>query len=218
MEYVHDADSKIIGRKTKNCLYCCNNRALWRSDGSWRWNRWRRGKQMYLDINTPLVKWVDDIRTFKPNIIIGYPSAIKILGELVESGKIEINIIRVISCGEPLGSGLRRFLERTFHAEVINFYGASESLAIGVETGKEGEMILFDDMNIIEVENGTMYLTSLYNFTQPLICYRISDRLVLKKPLQESPFSRAEILPDSVTGKKPLILADCSANIKEAAI
>lgn len=151
-------------------------------------------KQMYLDINTPLAQWVDSIRTFKPNIIIGYPSAIKILGELVYNGEIEMDVLRVISCGEPLGPGLRRFLESVFHAEVVNFYGASESLAIGVETGREGGMVLFDDMNVIEVEGDGMYLTSLYNFAQPLIRYRISDHLVLKKPLEGSPFGRAEIL------------------------
>ncbi|MCM1194266.1 MAG: phenylacetate--CoA ligase family protein, partial [Acetatifactor muris] len=132
--------------------------------------------------------------TFKPDMIIGYPSAIKILGELVKKGEVEMDVMRVISCGEPLGAGLRRFMETVFGAEVINFYGASESLAIGVETGQEGGMILFDDMNVIEVEGDAMYLTSLYNFAQPLIRYRISDHLVLKEPLNGSPFSRAEIL------------------------
>ncbi len=151
-------------------------------------------EQMYLDINTPLSRWVEDIRNFKPNMIIGYPSAIKILGELVGRGELAMDVVRVISCGEPLGAGLRRFLESVFHTDVVNFYGASESLAIGVETGREGGMVLFDDMNVIEVEDGNMYLTSLYNFAQPLIRYRISDHLVLKEPLAGSPFSRAEIM------------------------
>lgn len=151
-------------------------------------------KQMYLDINTPLSEWVDSIRLFKPNMIIGYPSAIKILGELVESGEAALDVVRVISCGEPLNPGLRLFLEQIFHAEVINIYGASESLALGVETGKEEGLLLFDDMNVIEVEDERMYLTSLYNFVQPLIRYEITDHLVLKEPLFGSPFSRAEIL------------------------
>lgn len=151
-------------------------------------------EQMYLDINTPLAQWVDSIQSFKPNIIIGYPSAIKILGELVESGEVEMDVVRVISCGEPLNSGLRSFLEKVFHADVINIYGASESLALGVETGQEDGLLLFDDLNVIEVENGRMYLTSLYNFAQPLIRYEITDHLILKEPLEGSPFGRAEIL------------------------
>lgn len=151
-------------------------------------------EQMYLDINTPLPQWIDSIQAFQPNIIIGYPSAIKILGELAESGILKINVVRVISCGEPLSSGLRGFLEKIFHADVINLYGASESLAIGVETGRENGLLLFDDLNVIETENGKMYLTSLYNYAQPLIRYEITDHLVLKEPLPGSPFGRAEIL------------------------
>ena len=151
-------------------------------------------KQMHLDIKTPLTEWVETVRTFKPDIIIGYPSAIKILAELVERGDASPRIRRVISCGEPLGPGLRSYLERIFGCTVINIYGASESLALGVETGHEDGMLLFDDLNVIEVENGVMYLTCLYNFAQPLIRYRISDHLVLKAPMEDSPFTRAEIL------------------------
>lgn len=151
-------------------------------------------KQMYLDIKTPLDDWIDHVQKFHPNIIIGYPSAIKVLAELVEKGRMQVQVKRVISCGEPLSSGLRKFLERNFHCPVINIYGASESLALGVETGMEDGMLLFDDLNIIEVENGIMYLTCLYNFAQPLIRYRISDHLVLKEPMRGSAFTRAEIL------------------------
>ena len=151
-------------------------------------------KQMYLDIKTPLEDWIDSVRKFQPNIIIGYPSAIKILAELAAEGRVRAQIKRVISCGEPLSSGLRKFLEKNFHSPVINIYGASESLALGVETGAEDGMLLFDDLNVIEVEKGVMYLTCLYNFAQPLIRYRISDHLVLKEYMAGSPFTRAEIL------------------------
>lgn len=151
-------------------------------------------RQLFLDVKTPLAELARQVRDFDPNMIIGYPSAIKILGELKERGEIPLNVFRVISCGEPLGAGMRDYLEKTFHADVINFYGASESLALGVETGHTGGMVLFDDMNVIEVEDGNMYLTSLYNFTQPLIRYRLSDQLVLMDEKYAAPFTRAEIL------------------------
>lgn len=151
-------------------------------------------KQLYLDIKTPLSEWMESVKRFNPNIIIGYPSAIKILAGLVGRGDVSVRISRVVSCGEPLSHGLRSFLQKTFRCPVVNLYGASESLALGVETGTEEGLLLFDDLNVIEMENGAMYLTCLYNFAQPLIRYRISDHLVLKEPLQGSPFSRAEIL------------------------
>lgn len=53
------------------------NRCIWTLT-----RRWRGG-------------WVDSIRAFGPDIIIGYPSAIKILGELVENGQIEMNVVEV---------------------------------------------------------------------------------------------------------------------------
>lgn len=149
--------------------------------------------QMYLDIKTPLNEWIRQIKEFKPNIIIGYPSAIKILAELVENGSADVEVVRVISCGEPLGASLRKYLEEIFKTDVVNFYGSSESLALGVEMNQKEGMLLFDDMNFIEVESGVMYLTCLYNFAQPLIRYRLSDSLTLKAPEAGShwPFTRA---------------------------
>lgn len=149
-------------------------------------------KQMYLDIKTPVAEWIRQIREFQPNIVIGYPSAIKILAQLMENGEVGLDAERVISCGEPLGTNLRTYLEKIFRTQVVNFYGSSESLALGVETNPKDGMLLFDDMNVIEVENGVMYLTCLYNYAQPLIRYRLSDRLTLKATEGgELPFTRA---------------------------
>ncbi len=109
--------------------------------------------QLYLDIKTPVTEWIRQLKEFRPNIVIGYPSAIKILAQLMENGEVSLDAERVISCGEPLGRSLRTYLENIFRTQVVNFYGASESLALGVETDLEEGMLLFDDMNIIEVED-----------------------------------------------------------------
>lgn len=150
-------------------------------------------RQMHLDIKMPLPEWIGKLRAFRPNIIIGYPSAIKILADLMGSGEVTLDVIRVISCGEPLGGSLREYLEEVFRTPVVNFYGASESLALGVETDPVEGMLLFDDMNIIETGEDGIYLTCLYNFAQPLIRYRLSDHLALQPPEPDStyPFTRA---------------------------
>ena len=150
-------------------------------------------KQVYLDINTPLDEWISTIKEFKPNMMIGYPSAVKILAELVEKGDLDLKLLRIVTCGEPLGASLRKYIEGVFGSNVINFYGASESLSIGVESSPKEGMRLFDDMNIIEMCDGVMYLTCLYNFAQPLIRYRLSDQLTLQAPNAESryPFTRS---------------------------
>lgn len=155
-----------------------------------------RAKQLYLDINTPLSEWANQVKSFQPNIIVGYPSAIKILGELVEEERFSLNLFRMVSCGEPLSPGLRSYLENVFDTKVANVYGTSESLAMGVEISAESGMYLFDDLNVIEVIDGKMYLTCLYNFTQPLIRYHISDKLELlpKNPSDKYAFTKTEIV------------------------
>lgn len=150
------------------------------------------GKQIYLDINLPLNQWIRKIKEFQPNIIIGYPSAIKILAGLVERGEVSGKFLRIISCGEPMDTCLRKYLEQVFETTVVNFYGASESLALGVETNPHDGMILFDDLNIIEMIDGQMYLTCLYNYAQPLIRYRLSDHLHLVPSSGKYPFIKAQ--------------------------
>lgn len=152
--------------------------------------------QKFLDINTPLQEWGKIVQEFQPDIIIGYPSAMKILGELIEQEKITCHVTRMISCGEPLGKGLMRYLKQVFHAEVVNFYGASESLALGVQFGEEDTMVLFDDLNYVELIDGELYITVLYNYAQPLIRYHISDKLVfLENSLRDKiPFTRSNVL------------------------
>ncbi len=149
-----------------------------------------RAAQIHLDIKTPLAEWVRRLQAFKPNIVIGYPSAIKILAELVQSGELDLRLIRVISCGEPLGERLRRSLEDVFHVRIVNFYGASESLALGVETDPRNGLYLFDDLNVIEAQDDGIYLTCLYNLAQPLIRYRLSDKLSLRAPDNRYPITR----------------------------
>lgn len=141
-----------------------------------------------LDIKTPLSEWKDQIEAFRPTMIIGYPSAIKILSGLVTEGQLSMRVSRIVSCGEPLGASLRQTMETAFHAKVINFYGASESLCLGVEGDPAEGMLLFDDMNIIEADETGLYVTCLYNFAQPLIRYRLTDQLRLEAPGESDPY------------------------------
>ncbi len=150
------------------------------------------GEFRTLDINRPLNEWQAVISEYAPNVVIGYPSAMKILARLKENGKESLKLKRIITCGEPLSESLRGYLEQVFGREIINFYGASESLALGVESDPTEGMILFDDMNLIECVDGELLITCLYNYVQPIIRYRIKDMLELKEAYGDLPFTRAK--------------------------
>lgn len=144
-------------------------------------------EKMVLDVQMPLDELMAQLESFGPDIIIGYPTAIKML---TQSADYKFKLSRVITCGEPLSSGLRKYFKRYFKCRVINFYGASESIAIGVEDDRSKGMYLFDDMNYIEIGRDGIYLTCLYNFAQPLIRYRISDK-ARRMPMDDLiPFSK----------------------------
>ncbi|MCH5205248.1 MAG: phenylacetate--CoA ligase family protein [Oscillospiraceae bacterium] len=144
-------------------------------------------EKLVLDVQTPLDELQRKLRQFKPDIIIGYPTAIKML---VQTADYKFNIQRVITCGEPLSANLRKYFKKYFKCRILNFYGASESIAIGVEDDTSGGMYLFDDMNYIEISDGGIYLTCLYNFAQPLIRYKISDKSEKMPYDNKCPFSK----------------------------
>jgi len=144
-------------------------------------------------------------------VTIGYPSVVEILGELVESGKISVSVLRVVSCGEPLSGGLREYFERIFNTVVINYYEASEALVLGTETNSEYGMYLFDNMNYFEIIDDKIYVTCLYNFAQPLIRYEISDKLNINKDFElviESDKNKKEIIKEKMTENINKILTE----------
>lgn len=144
-------------------------------------------EKLVLDVQMPLGELISKIESFRPDIIIGYPTAIKML---LQSSGCKFDLSRVITCGEPLSEGLRNYFKKRFRCKIINFYGASESIAIGVEDDNSNGMYLFDDMNYIEIGDDGIYLTCLYNFVQPLIRYKISDS-VEKMPVDSRcPFTK----------------------------
>ena len=144
-------------------------------------------EKLVLDVQMPLGELISKIESFRPDIIIGYPTAIKML---LQSSGCRFDLSRVITCGEPLSEGLRNYFKKRFRCKIINFYGASESIAIGVEDDSSDGMYLFDDMNYIEIGEEGIYLTCLYNFVQPLIRYKISDS-VEKMPFDSHfPFTK----------------------------
>lgn len=140
-----------------------------------------------LDVQMPIDEWKKQLAKFSPDVIIGYPTAIKILSQIPG---MKFRLKRLITCGEPLPASMRRAFRKRFRCQVINFYGSSESIAIGVETNQSGGMYLFDDMNYVEIYPDGIYLTCLYNFAQPLIRYKISDSVEQIDSDGQYPFSK----------------------------
>ncbi|MEQ6359145.1 AMP-binding protein [Thermoanaerobacter thermohydrosulfuricus] len=135
-----------------------------------------RAKSMVLNAADPIDTWKDKIKNFNPNYLAGYPSCIKILADMQQRGEINIKPKKIITGGEPLSKEVSSYLSSVFDADVIDYYGCTESIFLGMGTSWYEGMYLMDDMNYVEVDEfGRLIITPLYNKIFPLIRYRLND-------------------------------------------
>lgn len=131
---------------------------------------------LLLNTTEPLGEWPGKIADFQPNYLSGYPSCLSLLLKLQMEGKIKLDPLKIISGGEPLTKALKRDLQEVFKADVVDFYGCSESLLLGAGSSWYEGIYLFDDMNYTEIDReGHLIITPLYNLAMPLIRYKLDD-------------------------------------------
>jgi phenylacetate-coenzyme A ligase PaaK-like adenylate-forming protein len=138
-------------------------------------------------VTLPLPEIVSGLNRVQPTVLQGYPSALKELAAEAKAGRLTIAPLRVVANSEPLLPEVRRALEEAWGAPVDNSYGTSEGgVAYSCPDGRG--MHLADDLVIVELvdEQGEpvapgetsakIYLTNLFNHTQPLLRFELSDQ------------------------------------------
>ena len=135
---------------------------------------------LIININKVLSSYLTKLNKLNPQNITGYPSGVKMLAELQLKGEIDISPETVICGGEPLLDNDSEIIKKAWDVKPLNYYASSESLMIGIKRPQDNNMFLMDDINYIEIKKDKTIITNLYNYTQPLIRYELSD--VLEKP------------------------------------
>lgn len=143
------------------------------------------------------------IRSRKEDVVIvGYSSSLNILVEyLWAAGITDIprNIRSVISLGEKLFPHYRENVKKAFGVDIYETYGASEGLMMGFQVDNQYLYIpephvvveiLDDEGNPVpDGEMGHVAVTSLDNFSMPMIRYTLGD-LAVKLPENRYPENR----------------------------
>ena len=135
-------------------------------------------KTKTFEINRPIHHIVEEMNAFKPDIIIGYATAIKILAEKKIEGMLNVRPSVVESCGETLSSTDKEFIENTFDCKLLNVYASTEFLYMGISKPEYGNMYLLENDLIFELQSDHTCVTNLFNYTMPLIRYRMEDVLI----------------------------------------
>jgi phenylacetate-CoA ligase len=136
-----------------------------------------------------LVRYIDKIRSFAPDFIAGYPSAISILAGFMIRNRISpFSSVKAVLCGsENLYPNLREQLSNAFDCRIFSWYGHTERAVLAGECETDNRYHIFPEYGIFElIDNngantdvtgiaGEVVATALNNFIFPLIRYRTCD-------------------------------------------
>lgn len=132
---------------------------------------------------TTLRKHVEKLREFRAKLIEGYPSTIELLAKYILDENIKgISPVAVQTSSESL-STRRSVIEEAFQCKVYDRYGQSEYVVSASECS-EGSLhiaesgimeFIKDGERVTNGEIGEIVGTGLYNYSMPLIRYRITD-------------------------------------------
>ncbi len=140
-----------------------------------------------------LHKYVDVINQKKPKSIKSYAGSLYQLAKFVKENNLSIHSPKKIHTSvETLRQFMRDLIEEVFNCKVYDFYGSREVGAIAGECAK-GKMHIFNFNNYLEVvdknnqpvqpgEEGRILITTLHNYSMPLIRYEIGDKAILGTP------------------------------------
>ena len=139
----------------------------------------------------PMEQLVAALNEFQPECLMSYPSLGSLLAIEQLEGRLSIDPRAVTVTSEVCTDDMAHKMEAAWGVKPFNWYAMCEAINIGISCPDAEGIHLFEDMAIVEVvdENnepvpdgtpGTKLLvTNLYNHTQPLIRYEVSDMLTL---------------------------------------
>ncbi len=139
------------------------------------------------DLNLTVQEIDSQLNEFQPQILSGYASTLRMLALEQQHQRLRLRPRFVCSSGEVLRPAVRRQLEETFQARVIDLYASCETLFLGAADSSDGLMLFEDDL-VFELFPTHVLVTNIFNRTIPLIRYRIDDVLVVNEERPASPF------------------------------
>jgi len=144
----------------------------------------------HLPMTLPVGEVVQGLNAIQPELLMGYPSALDLMVSEALAGRLRISPRYVETGGELLMDRTREAVNDLWGVEIDDSWAVVEgAYAFSCSSGRA--MHLPDDLVIIEPVDSTggpvapgepaakVYLTNLYNRTQPLIRFEIADGLTL---------------------------------------
>jgi phenylacetate-coenzyme A ligase PaaK-like adenylate-forming protein len=144
-----------------------------------------------LNVTSRIEYLVDPLNTFQPDSLYTYPSIASLLA--IEQLEKHLNIHpQIVATGaEVRTEEMEQKIQEAWNVIPFNVYGITEGGNLGSDCFSHQGIHIFEDLLIVEVvdeqnqpvQDGSpgykFLLTNLFNFTQPLIRYEVSDMLTM---------------------------------------
>ncbi len=150
------------------------------------------------EINSPLPAVLDRLNAHQPDVLVGYTAGLKILADQQQAGRLRIAPRSLRTAGEAMPPADKALLESAFGCPAFNDYGSTEHLLMGVSDPSGHTMTLCDSDLIYECFDDHSLVTNLFNYTQPLIRYRMSDVL---RPVASGSTASPYLVINSLVGR-----------------
>jgi phenylacetate-CoA ligase len=140
-------------------------------------------------VTLPVREIVTRLNNIQAPALTGYPTMLARLATEQACGRLHITPQAVTTTGETLRPEIRAAIGDAFHAPVMDNFGCTEGL-VGASPPGESDLVFYSDLCIIELVDANnrpvptgeasakVLLTNLYNLTQPLIRYELTDIFV----------------------------------------
>ncbi|GAY17152.1 phenylacetate--CoA ligase family protein [Mycobacterium sp. shizuoka-1] len=150
----------------------------------------RRRYSRFFSVLDPLPELVANLNEFQPVLLGTYASALSVLIEEQEAGRLHIRPLVITSGGELLLPNVRQRARDVFGCVVTETYNASEATPLSLPC-RLGNLHLNTDWYLVEPidssgdvvppghRSDSLLLTNLANYVQPLIRYELGDSVVV---------------------------------------
>ncbi len=137
-----------------------------------------------------LEDYISIINTQKPITIEGYADSLYYLADFAISNNIKVfPPLSIVSSAGVLYPHMRKSIEDTFGCKIYDRYGSRDAGNIAAECDHHNGLHIFgenifveivneDGVEVEEGEEGNLLITTLHNYTMPLIRYEIGDRAI----------------------------------------
>ena len=183
----------------------------------------RRMLDVFKLSDAALPSFVEEIRRFRPEIVVGYAGPLHQLAAwMLRSGQRIAAPHAVLSAAEALEDFQRDTIADAFGCPVFNTYGCREFMLIASECGECEGLHVNADHLVVELdpvsidhggtETGEVVITDLHNWGMPLLRYRNGD-VATRSPASQSRCRRGLPLLQRVDGRKLDLLRTADGHI-----